>query len=254
MCWSSARLSFQHCILPAWFFVPLALADLLSFALGPLVALLRRWRFGYAPSVIAAVFLTFTVIFGMGSFIGGQLAELAENIPQYQINIAGKVHSLRASVAEKGLVGRASGMLNALDHEITGPGLPQPTSSVAPPTTTRQGPTPRAPIPVKIHQPEPNALRLVQSILAPLIQPLATTGLIVIFVIFFLLQREYLRDRFIRLAGTLRRRDVGRSFEGLLLAIGRSERLLSHTRRKQNFRSPSAQTATDRCFRHRIRP
>ena len=71
-------------------FVPLALAVLLSFALGPLVALLRRWHLGRVPSVIAAVLLAFFVIFGVGSLIGGQLAHLAENLPQYQTNIMDK--------------------------------------------------------------------------------------------------------------------------------------------------------------------
>src|SRR5580704_13045697 len=38
-------------------FVPLALAILLSFALGPLVMLLRRWYCGRVPSVVVAVVL-----------------------------------------------------------------------------------------------------------------------------------------------------------------------------------------------------
>src|SRR6185503_11482428 len=65
-------------------FVPLALAVLLSFALGPLVLLLRRWYFGRIPSVIAAVLLAFFVIFVIGSVIGSQLAFLAGNLAQYQ--------------------------------------------------------------------------------------------------------------------------------------------------------------------------
>ena len=51
-------------------FVPLALAILLSFALGPLVALLRRWYLGGVLSVIAAVLFAFLVIFGVVALIG----------------------------------------------------------------------------------------------------------------------------------------------------------------------------------------
>src|ERR1700720_2899334 len=80
-------------------FVPLALAILLSFALGPLVLLLRRWHFGRIPSVIAAVLLAFLVIFGVGSIIGSQLAHLAENLPAYQSNIKDKIDSLRGSAS-----------------------------------------------------------------------------------------------------------------------------------------------------------
>lgn len=51
-------------------FVPLAIAILLSFALAPLVVLLRRWHFGRLPSVIATVALAFLVIFAIGAVIG----------------------------------------------------------------------------------------------------------------------------------------------------------------------------------------
>ena len=42
---------------------------------------------------------------------------------------------------------------------------------------------------------------IVQDILKPLFAPLATTGIVVVFVVLFLLQREDLHDRFIRLVG-----------------------------------------------------
>ena len=41
---------------------------------------------------------------------------------------------------------------------------------------------------------------MIQTIVGPLLAPLATAGLVVIFVIFVLLEREDLRDRFIKLA------------------------------------------------------
>ena len=43
---------------------------------------------------------------------------------------------------------------------------------------------------------------MLQTIVGPLIEPLATTGIVIVFVVFMLLQREDLRDRFIRLVGT----------------------------------------------------
>ncbi|MGH7226189.1 MAG: AI-2E family transporter, partial [Gemmataceae bacterium] len=95
-------------------FVPLALAVLLSFALGPLVAMLRRRHLGLVPAVTIVVLVTFLVIFGVGTFIGGQLVDLAGNLPQYQSNIAAKIFSLRGSISKNGIVGRAEGMLNDL--------------------------------------------------------------------------------------------------------------------------------------------
>ncbi len=53
-------------------------------------------------------------------------------------------------------------------------------------------------------------MQLIYGVAAPLLQPLVMAGIVVVFVIFFLLQREDLRDRFIRLAGAgdLRRTTV----------------------------------------------
>jgi hypothetical protein len=76
---------------------------------------------------------------------------------------------------------------------------------------------------VEIRQPDSTALQVIQAILAPLLQPLATTGLVIIFVVFFLLQREDLRDRFIRLAGA---RDLQRTTHGLDDAARRLSRYL----------------------------
>ena len=58
------------------------------------------------------------------------------------------------------------------------------------------------PIPVEVKQPDPGALNTLVAIISPLVSPLTTTGIVVIFVIFILLQRQDLRNRFVRLAGS----------------------------------------------------
>ncbi len=57
------------------------------------------------------------------------------------------------------------------------------------------------PIPVEIQEPEPTGWALYQTIFSTLLPPLATAGIVLLFVIFILLQREDLRDRLIRLFG-----------------------------------------------------
>ncbi len=57
------------------------------------------------------------------------------------------------------------------------------------------------PIPVEVRQPDPSALQVLVGLITPLIQPLTTTGIVVLFVIFILLQKQDLRNRMIRLAG-----------------------------------------------------
>src|SRR4029078_499759 len=66
---------------------------------------------------------------------------------------------------------------------------------------TGDGAGPDKPITVEVKQPDPGALQTLVVLISPLIHPLTTTGIVVIFVIFILMQRDDLRNRLIRLAG-----------------------------------------------------
>ncbi|HEX4195274.1 MAG TPA: AI-2E family transporter, partial [Stellaceae bacterium] len=66
-------------------------------------------------------------------------------------------------------------------------------------------------------------LQVVDYIVGPVVKPLTMAGLILVFGIFFLLNREDLRDRFIRLAGTA---DLHRSTQMLNDAVERLSRYL----------------------------
>jgi hypothetical protein len=83
-------------------------------------------------------------------------------------------------------------------------------------------PGPQTPVPVEVRQPDPGALESLRTLISPLVHPLATTGIIIIFVIFILLQREDLRNRVIRLAGSY---DLQRTTAALDDAAGRLSRL-----------------------------
>jgi len=193
-------------------FVPMALAILLSFALGPPVVLLRHWRVNRVLAVISVVILVFAVILGIIALIGSQLAQLAENLPGYQTNITEKIHSLRDTTASSGVVSRTATMLNDLGNEITKPREKIGRPAVNQPGALAPGAQQQKPIPVEIRQADPTPLQLVLQVVGPLLQPLATAGIVVVFVIFFLLQRQDLRDRFIRLAGA---RDLRRTTQAL---------------------------------------
>ena len=188
-------------------FVPMALAMLLSFAVGPPVLLLRRWHLGRVPAVVAVVILAFAIIGGVGAFVSTQLAHLAGELPGYQSNIAAKIHSLRHTQSKGGIVDRTSTMVNSLSKEMAKPAEP-----VDKPTANRSAGLPQqlSPVPVEIRPAASTPLQVIYEIAGPLLQPLATAGIVVVFVIFFLLQSEDLRDRFIRLAGAgdLRRTTV----------------------------------------------
>jgi len=196
-------------------FVPVVLAVLLSFVLAPLVRLLRRWYAGRVGGVLAAVVLAFLVIFGLGAVITQQMAQLAENLPRYQQTISDKIHSLQGAAVGPGLFNRLSQMLGDLRQEISKPqeqeAKNRTAAAPAPAQPTSQGTQPK-PIPVEIQRPTPKPIEVVQTIVGPLLGPLATTGIVIVFVIFMLLFREDLRDRFVRLAGA---QDLGRTSEAM---------------------------------------
>lgn len=177
-------------------FVPLALAGLLSFALAPGIAALRRRGIPRTPAVIAVVMFAFLSIFFFGFVVAGQVSELGSSLPRYEYNIQEKVRSLRSSAPGGGLLERVAESFRDLRDDIEAP-AEEPETSLFGPDTAKP-----APIPVQIQQPDPAPLQMLRTIVGPLIAPLATVGIVIVFVVFMLLQREDLRDRFIGLVGT----------------------------------------------------
>jgi predicted PurR-regulated permease PerM len=182
-------------------FVAVALAILLSFVLAPLVSFLQRIRVPRGLSVVSVVILAFALIFALGSLLAAQLSQLAGDLPNYQSTISQKIQSFRDAKASSKTLERASDMLKDLSKELD---KPKDASAARPsgPALSPNSPTPLTPVPVEVRQPDPGALESLRTLISPLIHPLATTGIIVIFVIFILLQREDLRNRLIRLAGS----------------------------------------------------
>ncbi|MGH6888510.1 MAG: AI-2E family transporter [Rhizomicrobium sp.] len=177
--------------------VPLALAILLAFALAPAVGFLRRIGAGHVPSVLLATLFAMTVIGLVVLFIGTQLAHLAADLPHYQRNVAHKIHSLETTAVSNNLVGRTFSFLNNIGTQLTSPTQ----NPHAPALQTTSGGQER-PIPVVVRQPAATPLQIIENVTRPLLDPLATAGIAVIFVVFILLQKEDLRDRFIWVAGS----------------------------------------------------
>ncbi|WP_316194252.1 AI-2E family transporter [Bradyrhizobium sp. SZCCHNRI3052] len=180
--------------------VPVALAILLSFVLAPLVAQLQRLRAPRGLAVVSVVVLAFVVIFTLGSLLATQLTQLASELPNYQSTMSNKIQSFRDTKAGRGTLERASDMLKDLGKELDKP--KEPEAARLPSGLRTNSSVPVTPIPVEVRQPDPGALDSLRTLISPLIHPLATTGIIIIFVIFILLQREDLRNRLIRLAGS----------------------------------------------------
>ncbi len=178
--------------------VPLALAGILSFILAVPVRALQRLRLPRPLAVVVVVAVAFAAIFGLGRILARQVEDLASDLPKYQATIQEKIQGLRGlqkSGAET--LERAQVVLRRLDRELEESQNPGDLTQAASPA-----PTDRNLIPVAAPEPLGGPVRTLIGLVSPLLAPLATTTLIIVFVIFILIQREDLRDRVIRLAGS----------------------------------------------------
>jgi predicted PurR-regulated permease PerM len=180
--------------------VPLALATLLSFVLTPPLLFLRRLRVPKILGVATLVSAAFLIIFLLGWLISSEATQLAVDLPRYQSTLAAKISRITKSAADSPAIKTVTEALEEFQQELA---HPKPDTSVG----TMPGPPEQAdnknrPVPVEIHEPEPQPFEMLQRLAGTLLPPVATAGIVLLFVIFILLQREDLRDRLIRLFGT----------------------------------------------------
>ena len=199
--------------------VPIALSLLLSFVLAPGVRLLIHWHVGRITSVLVMVAFAFTVILALGAVVGTQVGTLAENLPRYESTVTGKIQAAQEALGQISILERASRMLRNISDEVSKP-EPQEQS-----TTILGVPTaePEKPLTVRVEQPPLRPLEIILDVIGPVLSQMATIGLVIVFVIFILLQREDLRDRLVRLAGV---GDLQRTTQALTDAAERVSRYL----------------------------
>ena len=163
--------------------IPITIALLLTFLLSPLVELLRHLRLGRIPLVVLAVVVALAIIVGIAGAIGTQVAQLAQDIPDYQATIEKKIAAVRDTT-----LAPLNKWIDSISHQLSGPppnqSAPQP--APASPSDTPQEAAPQ-PVPVVVTQPQASAMEIGKQVISPLINPLATTGIIFVVTIFALL-------------------------------------------------------------------
>jgi predicted PurR-regulated permease PerM len=183
------------------FFMPIALAVLISFLLAPIVRQFERRRFGRIGSVITVTLLAFALLAGLAAIVGGQLIDLANKLPAYQTELHHKVMAIKAP--RGGALDKVRQTVQDLTTELNAetpkgepvPGSPARTGYVTGP------PRPIKPLPVMIVGASRNSFETLAEYAKPVLAPLGTAALVIVFVIFMLLSREDLRDRLIHLIG-----------------------------------------------------
>jgi len=205
--------------------MPLALAVLISFALAPLVGLLKKVRLGNVAPVLISLLFAVVIFSSLAAFMGSQLAKLAADLPHYQANLTHKIQSVVGSAVHNDTLNRLNHTLNNLAEQVTG-------GNRADDITTTE-PNQIKPIPVVVTRTSESPWAVAQTVLGPLLEPLGLIALVLVFVGFILLQKDDLRDRFVRLAGSS---DMQRTTVALDEAASRLARYLF------------LQTCTNTCF------
>ena len=182
-------------------FIPIAIALLLSFVLTPLVNRLRRLRLPRLVAVGVSVLLTVGIVAALATLIGIQAADLAGDVPRYRTTIERKVEGLRDSP-----VGHATAYVANIGRALHGGAkeagsAEAPRAAPPPPSSEQAQPGPK-PVLVEVAASQPGPLEMISTVLSPVMHPLATVGIVFVVLLFVLMQREDLRDRMIRLAGS----------------------------------------------------
>src|SRR5271157_2080909 len=176
--------------------VPLALAIMLSFLMAPVVRALRRVGVGHTPSVLMAVLALTVACMAVAVALGMQTLHLAESLPRYEATVQRKLKTLdEATVGRFRLLTREASRLLEI-HEAAEP-IPGSAREPARPVPTR----PPGVVVLQSQEATPQPLQLVTKLLSSVWVPLQATGIVLLVLIFALLERESLRDRFIRIAG-----------------------------------------------------
>ena len=167
-------------------FIPLAIAIIIAFILAPLV----RWLTArHVPQPVAAVGVLAAAILLLGllSFaVSAQLLSLTADLGSYKQNLVEKVRTVADMSRSDGLIKRAVTAVESLGTDIEqelGRGIARGSDPLV--VTQQQGTSAN-----------------ILSGLSAVLEPLAQTGITILFAMLLLLQHHDIRDRLIKIAGT----------------------------------------------------
>jgi predicted PurR-regulated permease PerM len=186
--------------------VPIAFAVLLAFILNPVVLLLTRRGLPRSPAVWAVVLATGAFAGTCGWILASQLLQFANQLPQFEGIVARRIYELRSS-SRHSVLTRIEDFGNKVATAVSG-------ASESPPP---EGGQPQA---VRVVNPEGTMQfgPIVAGVDA-VFEFLASSALVVVLVIYMLINREKLRNRFLWLFGeghmTLTTRALDDAAQGL---------------------------------------
>lgn len=183
--------------------IPVALSILLSFLLSPIVDGLQRLRVPRIPAVILVVLLACCALGAVGWITVRQFVSFANELPQYQDNIVGKIADLKR-FGKGSAIGKVQQTVEDVKQQIDKEDGAKREKKTAPAQAT----------------PAPSAWPL-SSGAGRIAELIGSAGLVVILVIFMLIDRVQLRNRLIRVVGFGRMNVTTKALEEVAQRISR---------------------------------
>lgn len=185
-------------------FIPMALALLLCVVLVPPARMLQRWGLPRGLAVASMILLALGVIAGVALLVISQALSLAAELPNYEANLRERLRLLSDG---SGALDRAAGTLRRLTEELS-PAAPGASVGAVPVAPVSSG---------------TGTLAAALNLFGVVTAPLASLAIALLLMAYLLMQREDVRDRFLRLAGM---RDLHRTTRAMADATERVGRYL----------------------------
>ncbi len=167
------------------FLIPVALSILLTFLLTPVADALERVGLGRLASVMIIVVLAFSLLAAIGWLVTVQLTSVANELPTYRSNIREKISDIRGA-GKGGALEKIRETAEEVKEEFS---KDEPAAAASKPRE------------VVVQSEESSTFWPMPLATAPMLERMASSGLVIVLVIFMLIQRENLRNRLIRLVG-----------------------------------------------------
>jgi predicted PurR-regulated permease PerM len=170
------------------FLLPVVLAALISFLIVPLVSRLERWGFHSIVAVFAVVAVAFALLGAVCTTVSIETLDLVNSLPKYRDNIRARWEAI-----QKGPPGPMNVAFRNLGELIA-----DLSKSSSPDEASRHQ---FEPTKVQIVSGTSDILSMVRTGMTPVLAPAASFAVVIVLVVFMLLERKHLRDRFLRIIG-----------------------------------------------------
>ncbi|WP_010583589.1 AI-2E family transporter [Schlesneria paludicola] len=196
--------------------IPVALAVLLTFLMNPLVKMLHRRGVPHLLAVILAVGSSGIVLMGLGWMVTAQVSGMLTELPRNTEKIKAKVKTLR-QMGERPTNEGIGQMIDEISKEIAGPSETA-SQQGGKGDEANSGNTNHDTVIVRSEQ---RGWFHLADYVGSAVEVLATLGFSLVLLVFFLTEREDLRDRVVLLAGRAKLAITSKALEDVTERISR---------------------------------